>query len=69
MPVAAQPIEVIDLPDSDASAETKGSSSAAPIKRARPEEAVDKPVDADAVKSPSKKRRLRVPKVPTKPVV
>ena len=68
MPVAGQPIEIIDLPDSDATAETRGSSSAAPTKRSRPAEETDKPVDAGAVESPSKKRRIRVPKIPVKPV-
>ena len=65
--VAGQSIEIIDFPDSDATAETRGSS-AAPTKRARTDEAVDKPVATGIVESPSKKRRLRVPRVPTKPV-
>ena len=71
---SAADAEVIDLVDSDVDAETRGSSPAAAAKRQRPATLTDEPVDdgglADArtVESLAKKRRIRVPKNPTKPV-
>ena len=67
-PVVNRPVEVIHLPDSDASAETKGSSSAVASKRSRPATEVDEGDAAGAVESPPTKKRLRVVKVPSKPV-
>ena len=68
IPVVNRLVEVIHLPDSDASAETKGSSSAVASKRSRLAAQVDEADAAGAVEGPPTKKRLRVPKVPSKPV-